>query len=94
MSTPTTANSLTSGLAVASLTLAILSIVLGPFGCIPAIICGHIARAKIRRDPTLRGGGLAVAGLIIGYVFLAFILVTITLYMSIGIVEPPNFQGN
>ena len=38
------------------------------FGVI-AIICGHIARRRIRRNPAFTGGsGVAVAGLILGYV--------------------------
>jgi Domain of unknown function (DUF4190) len=36
-------------------------------GSIPGIVCGHLARARIRRDPSLRGKGMATAGLIISY---------------------------
>lgn len=61
----------TSNLAIASLVLSIATLVLGPFGCIPGIICGHIARARIKKDSSLGGEGLAKAGLIIGYLFLA-----------------------
>jgi len=56
----------TSGLAIASLVFSLI----GPFGCIPAIICGHLALRKIEREPTIQGRGLALAGLIIGYVVL------------------------
>ena len=56
----------TSGLAVASL---IFSLV-GPLGSLPAIICGHLALRKIKREPALKGHGLGLAGLIIGYVVL------------------------
>lgn len=52
----------TPGVAVAALVLSLLGIALG------GIICGHIARGRIRRDPSLGGKGLATAGLIIGYV--------------------------
>jgi hypothetical protein len=41
-------------------------------GWLPGIICGHLAKAGIRRDPSLKGGGLATAGLIISYVTLLF----------------------
>jgi hypothetical protein len=61
-----------SGLAIASLILSCLTIFLGPFGCVPGIVCGHIARWQIRRDPNSCGGGVALAGLIIGYIFLVF----------------------
>jgi hypothetical protein len=36
----------TCGLAIASLVLSLLI----PFGCIPAIVCGHIALRKIEKD--------------------------------------------
>ena len=39
-------------------------------GSIPGIVCGHMARKRIRRDPALRGNGLALAGLIVSYFFL------------------------
>ena len=63
----------TAGVAVASLVLGISGFVLlGPLGAIPAVICGHVAKAKIRRDPDhLAGEGLALAGLILGYVQIA-----------------------
>jgi hypothetical protein len=39
------------------------------FTAIPAVICGHVARAKIRKSGgTLEGLGIATAGLIIGYI--------------------------
>lgn len=60
------ASSRTSGLAVASL-ICSLSSVITCIGWLPGIICGHLAKARIRRDPSLRGQGLATAGLIIGY---------------------------
>jgi hypothetical protein len=64
----------TSGLAIASL---VLSLVI-PIGCIPAIVCGHIALRKIRKDIAVKGFGLALAGLIIGYVVLGLsIMLTI-----------------
>ncbi len=66
-----------SGLAIASLVLGILSLVcVGPFAGIPAIICGHIARARTRRFPAVYGGaGFALAGLIMGYIGLVVTLV-------------------
>ena len=67
----------TSGLAIASLVLSLI----GPFGCIPAIVCGHIALRKIRKDARVQGRGLALAGLIIGYVGLCLLIVPITLIL-------------
>jgi len=56
----------TSGLAVASLVFSLV----GPLGSLPAIICGHLALRKIKKEPSMRGYGLGLAGLIIGYVVL------------------------
>jgi hypothetical protein len=65
----------TSGLAVTSLVLGILSITILPIlPAIPAVICGHVARAKIKQSAgALAGSGLALAGLITGYLGLSFI---------------------
>jgi hypothetical protein len=64
----------TEPLAIWSLVLAALSY----FGCliftaIPAIICGHRARSKIRRsNGALHGMGIALAGLIVAYIEIPF----------------------
>ena len=57
------------GLAIASFVLGILSMVcFGFLAGIPAIICGHIARSRVRRSPAqYTGAGFALAGLIMGY---------------------------
>jgi hypothetical protein len=69
-----------SGLAIASLVFSILSIVIGPFGFVPGIICGHIARTKSRTGSPPENDGLALAGLIVGYVFLVATVVIITAF--------------
>jgi hypothetical protein len=38
-----------------------------PLCAAAAIVCGHIARAEIRRDRTLQGDGLALGGLVLGW---------------------------
>jgi hypothetical protein len=64
-----------SGLAKTSLVLGVLSFL----GCfiltgIPAIITGHIAHNRSRKEPQrFGGGGLAVAGLVLGYLSVALI---------------------
>ena len=64
-------------LAVWSLVLGILAIVLvciGPLFAIPAVICGHMAHSRIKRSAgALTGGGLALGGLITGYLSIALI---------------------
>jgi hypothetical protein len=56
----------TSGLAIASMVLGILWIYW--LGSILAVIFGHIAISQASKDPTLRGKGMAIAGLVLGYI--------------------------
>lgn len=65
----------TSGLATASMTLAIIASVLcvcHPFAAImpaiPAVVCGHLGRRDCQRDALMDGRGYALAGLMMGYV--------------------------
>ena len=79
-SSPTPGAETKNGLSIASLVLGILSIacLLSVFAGIPAIITGHIARGRAKREPSVYGGeGLALAGLIMGYVSIALGLVMI-----------------
>ncbi len=59
----------TAPMALWSLILGLLGLVLiGPLGTVPAVICGHIALPRIRRsEGTLTGRGLAITGLVAGY---------------------------
>jgi len=57
----------TSSTAIVSLVAGILSWFILPFvGAVVAIIAGHMARSEIRRE-RIDGDGMAVAGLILGY---------------------------
>jgi|WetSurMetagenome_2_1015567.scaffolds.fasta_scaffold644204_1 hypothetical protein len=74
----------TSGLAVASLVLGILSLVTwygGPVLGILALIFGAVASANISRNRNLSGNGMAVAGLVMGLIGTLFWLV-ILLFVS------------
>jgi uncharacterized membrane protein HdeD (DUF308 family) len=57
--------------------LAIVALVLGIFPLfsgIPAIICGHISRSRIKKsEGRLGGAGMALAGCILGYAWLTLI---------------------
>src|SRR5437667_10694380 len=74
----------TSPVAIWTLVLAILSFACGwLFTAIPAVICGHIARAKIRKSGGALGGkGIATAGLILGYLALVLGVMGIPLLVS------------
>lgn len=64
-----------SGLAIASLICGILSL-LGflIFTGIPAVICGHIAKSRIKKSSgAITGSGMATAGLVTGYLSIALI---------------------
>jgi Domain of unknown function (DUF4190) len=70
----------TSGLAIASLVCSLLSLVTC-IGWLPGIICGHLAKSRIRRDSSLKGRRLATAGLVIGYSILMFETGTAAVYL-------------
>jgi hypothetical protein len=86
----------TSGLALASL---IFSLIV-PIGCIPAIICGHLALRRIEKQHAVRGRGLALAGTVIGYVVVglsAILFLTLFLpllaWRSAAISQPLTFEA-
>ena len=74
----------TSGLAIASLVCGILAfLTLGLTG-LPAVITGHLALSRIKKAAgALKGGGMAIAGLIMGY--LGFGLVFIAVLASLAV---------
>jgi len=80
----------TSALAIWSLVLGILSLVCFTiFTGIPGVICGHKALSKIKQSGgAVSGQGLAIAGLITGYLGIAWAVIMIPLMMAIAI---PNF---
>ncbi|MEM6915716.1 MAG: DUF4190 domain-containing protein [Verrucomicrobiota bacterium] len=63
-----------SGLATASLVCGILSLCAWVLGFV-AVVFGHVALSKIKKDPVLSGGGMAIAGLIMGYIGVTFAVV-------------------
>jgi hypothetical protein len=69
----------TSGLAIWSLVLGILSLAcFSILSGIPAIVCGHKARKKIRESAgSLQGAGLALGGLVTGYLSVVGLLIVI-----------------
>ncbi|MBS0024751.1 DUF4190 domain-containing protein [Microbacterium paraoxydans] len=72
----------TSGLAITSLVCGLVAVVLfwaviPMLASIAAVITGHLALGQIRRTPGLGGRGIAIAGLILGYVVIAGLLLTL-----------------
>ena len=84
----------TAGIAITSLVLGILGLIcIGPFAAIPAVICGHIAKSKIKAAAgALQGEGLALAGLILGYVSIGLMVVLIPVYATLGAIAIPSFM--
>jgi hypothetical protein len=75
----------TNSSAVAALVFGIISWFLCPFvGGVLAIILGHIARGQIRRSGE-GGGGMATAGLVLGYIHVvAIVLIVIFWVVLLG----------
>lgn len=70
----------TSGMAITSLICGIASFIVLILPAIVAIICGHMARGRIKKsNGALQGKGLALAGLICGYGSLALITLIVSL---------------
>lgn len=65
----------TERLAVSSFVLGLVSLVFPYLLAVPAIICGHLAVSKIKKHPHLRGRPLAIAGCVLGYVGILFLLI-------------------
>jgi len=83
-----------STLAIWSLVLGILALVfllvcIGPLFAIPGVICGHMALSRIKRSSgMLTGGGMAVGGLVTGYISIALGVFLVPMMAAIAI---PNF---
>ena len=75
----------TNAMAITSMVLGLLGIfLLGPLGSIPAIICGHIARRQIQdSNGQQQGDGMALAGLITGYIITALYAAVVLLIIIV-----------
>ena len=75
----------TSGKAIISLVCGLLFFV--PLLFVVAIICGHLGLSEIRRSAgRLKGEGMAIAGLVLGY----FWIVIIPIFLIIAAIAIPN----
>jgi hypothetical protein len=79
----------TCRLAIASLVLGLLGMNLLLFvGSVAAVICGHVALKQISQNPrTLTGRGMALLGLILGYVAIAVGIVSAVIVITIKITQ-------
>ena len=82
----------TNGFAITSLVCGILGLCAGGLlAAIPAIVFGHLALAQINRYGGMeQGRGLAIAGLVMGYIYLA--LITLYVIFIFGLAAAPIFQ--
>ena len=75
--------------AVVSLVFGILTWIFLPvIGPIVAVVAGHMARAEIRRsNGQVGGGGMAIAGLVLGYLQIALLVLAICAIVAIGLLS-------
>src|SRR5947207_8842649 len=77
------------GLVLVILGIVLLVVCIGPLFAIPAVICGHMAYSRVKRSGgALKGEGIALGGLITGYVSLGLALFLVPMMAAIAI---PNF---
>ncbi|MEO5960473.1 MAG: DUF4190 domain-containing protein [Opitutaceae bacterium] len=76
----------TSGFALASMILGIVSLVGGFFLFVPpilAVVFGHVSLSQTKKNPALRGRGMGIAGLVMGYATVMIFFVGLFAAMSI-----------
>ena len=78
------AGSQSNGLAIASMILGIVGFLFGLLTAIPAVITGHMALNRIKQNPALGGRGMAIAGLVLGYLVIAVAAIFIVLIIILA----------
>ena len=82
--------------------LAVVSLICGLLGGLPsagviniaAIVMGHMARSQIRQNPNEDGAGMALAGLIMGYIGLLIVpLIMLAVVVIVMILYGINFEA-
>jgi len=74
-----------------SLGLGIASFLCGIFAGLPAVICGHKSLGKMKRGEVSDSGrGMAIAGLIMGYISVAMTVIMIPIMIAIAV---PTFNS-
>lgn len=73
-----------SGMAITSLVCGVLGFFTLGLAAIPAVITGHLARSRIKQSAgALSGGGMALAGLILGYLCLVLTFVAVLASLAV-----------
>jgi len=54
---------------------------------VPGVVFGHIALSNIATKPYLQGRGFAIAGLIIGYLAIAFWILSLAFFLVVSAVQ-------
>ena len=90
-------NQTTSSSAIASMVLGIIGFLMTGLLCgIPAVICGHRSLSIQKKDPSIKGQGMAITGLITGYLAIAWSMFIIGLIVlrivSSNSVEPFEYK--
>ncbi len=79
----------TNGLAIASMVLGILWIYW--IGSILALIFGYIARKQIKERGD-DGNGMAIAGIVLGWIGVATLVVMLGVFIWVGVFSPEAFE--
>jgi hypothetical protein len=74
----------TNGKAVGAAVCGLLCVPTFGLTGIPAVVLGHAARSEIRRGPE-GGDGLAVTGLVLGWMYTAVWALVLTLFLLVGL---------
>lgn len=82
---PGNAYATTSNMAIWSLVCACLIPLCSLLSAIPAIILGHLSLGEIKRNPGMKGRGMALAGLIIGYSLTLILIFVIAISVLIAL---------
>ena len=79
----------TNGLAVASLVCGLMQVFSFGITSIPAVVLGHVARGQIRRTGE-RGDGMATAGLVLGWLGIAFLVLIVAGVTAMAVTGHPG----
>lgn len=79
----------TNGLAIASLVTSLVWVC--GLSSIAAVVLGHVARGQIKRTGE-QGAGLALAGLIIGYLGIALVVGYVVVVLVVAATDPGAFD--